>query len=202
MAWTEDLRGWTDADEWEEALSIDQPDQPPVVTDLQGAARLARRIAHLANDRAEIERTAQAEIARIQSWAEDRSLGIDRARSWLERGLRAYMEASGMLTTSLPAGTARLRPPRPRIEVLDRDAFVAWAEANDRHDLLSKQPSKSAIADADLHAVEAASDDLTKRQMFITDDGEIIPGVERAVGTIHTFTFSPTKETPDGPNDG
>lgn len=204
--WTDDLAQYADENEWEEALSIDQPDQPPVVTDLQGAARLARRIARLANDRAEIEATANAEIARIRAWQEDRTIGIDRARSWLERGLRAYMEASGMLTTSLPAGTARLRPPRPRIEVVDKEAFVEWADDNGRHDLLTWQPSRSAIADSGLTAVEGGSDDMTKRYFFITEDGEVIPGVERAIGTQHTFTFSPTKETPDAPdvqpNDG
>ena len=198
MAWTEDLAQYAD-DFDDETLAIDQPDQPPIVDDLQGAARLARRIARLANDRAEIEATAQAEIARIQSWLEDRAFGIDRARSWLERGLRAYMESSGTLTTSLPAGTARLRPPRPRIDVTDEEAFVAWAVANQREDLLSKRPAKRAIADSDLTAVEGESDDLTHRFVLITDEGEVAPGVQRVIGTTHTFTFAPTKEKPDAP---
>jgi len=198
MAWTEDLAMYGDDEGLDEAFATEG--EPPIVDDLQGAARLARRIAKLAGDRAEIEATAQAEIARIRSWADDRCFGIDRASTWLERGLRAYMEASGMLTTSLPAGTARLRPPRPRIDIVDEDDFLAWAEFN-RPDLLISRPSKRLIADSDLQPVLADEDDLASRYQFVTDDAEVVPGVQRVIGKAHTFTFNPTKESPDAPTD-
>jgi len=192
--WAQDLDEFVREEDWRDE---DFESEPPRIEDMAGAARVARRLSGLARDRADVEATAAAEIGRIRSWAEDRTFGIDKQSAWLGRALRAYMEQTGSLTASLPSGVGRLRPPRARIEFTDEDEFVAWCEQNDRDDLLAKRPSKSAVADAeDLDFREGEGDEMTSRFVVVTTDGEVVPGVQRTIGRVHSFSFAPTKEKP------
>ncbi len=94
--------------------------------------------------------------------------------AWLEREIEADDSKKPRQSRSLPCGvTVKRTKGRERVDVFDEDAFVAWALDTDHTDLIKTKhaPSKVDIAGLTQHDGQ-----------FITEDGEIVPGVTVVTG--------------------
>lgn len=148
----------------------------------------------LARNRAEQEQVlalAQEQRDRLDEWVEERLKALQADERFFEGGVADYWRRElepevvsrmdqGMTldaawaavrtkSRKLPHGTLKGIRGSTKVVLDDVDAFVAWARANDRTDLLTApapQPSKTAIAaDIDIIAGRAVI------------DGEVLPGV-------------------------
>jgi hypothetical protein len=132
-----------------------------------------------------------AERARMDAWlAEQTAVPLARIAG-LERALEGWARMAhaadpSRKTWDLSSGVIRLRPARASVEVESAFSFVDWALANARLDLLSILPAKSAVA-AETRKVDTETEDCTV-EVFISGDGETIPGVVSVKAKSLSFT--------------
>jgi len=74
-----------------------------------------------------IDAHAEAEIERIQQWANAEAGKLERKMAWHTRGLKAFCWSSGAKTIRLIAGTLKRRKGRSKVEVEDEMAYNKWA---------------------------------------------------------------------------
>lgn len=110
------------------------------------ADALLRRADRLKGEQARIERAAQRRIDKVTTWKADRVAGVTSDALRVYQSLQLFMgrwhrENPKRKTLPLTNGKLTLRGPGAgRIEVTDERAFVTWAEANGRKDLLRYSP--------------------------------------------------------------
>lgn len=178
------------ADELQDALA-ETYEAPPVGSEeaeqwritSDGMASWAARKVRQA--RAEIDRlTAQAdeERARIEDWLNDRTYGLRRQVEFFTEHLSGYYSQLHADNPDLPktypvlgAKLGRRKNP-DRVEVTDEEAFISWAMANGRRDLLNVSPAKKALRSLDWLITEEG------REFAVTEEGEKVPGVVWVVG--------------------
>lgn len=110
----------------------DAPDEPPEPPeDTIGADRLLGRVRSYERTAAEIEGLAQANIAKIMAWRDDRISGVERSIAFHSRSLEVWMrsvhESSGgkVKTQNLPHGVLAVRKSPTRVVVDDDEAAAA-----------------------------------------------------------------------------
>lgn len=130
-------------DEARERFSIDTPEK---------ASWAMRKLGKVLKKRAEIREVAERRKEMIDAWCGAEIARTERDReffgnllvNWHERQL---IEDPGCKTINLPEGTLKARKSPDKIDVFDADAFIAWAEEQDRNDLLrvNVAPDKTAL---------------------------------------------------------
>lgn len=81
----------------------------------------------------EIAHIAEAEIQRIQAWAEHESREPMRDAEYFEGILTEYgmtQRAEGRKTVSTPYGSIKSRMGQPKYTFVDKEQFIEWAKAN------------------------------------------------------------------------
>ncbi len=115
---------------------------------------------------AEQERITQWLNLQLTRWQADESFFLGALEGYHRRVLEQDPKAKSI---SLPAGKLKSIQGQPRVEVSDMGAFVDWARAYERFDLMrvSYEPVKAAIKSLPVN-----------EGVPVTEDGEIVPGVE------------------------
>ncbi|MGE4426068.1 MAG: hypothetical protein AB7G37_06430 [Solirubrobacteraceae bacterium] len=122
-------------------------------------------------------RVADFQRRRIETQLDDMGIeGVPSVDAWKKVKLKRY---------PLPSGVAKVERRATAIEIVDANAFVAWADANGRYDLLELRPSKSALNDAGL-----TLDEVSRR---VLDGDEIVPGLETVPARL-VYGASATKD--------
>lgn len=116
----------------------------------------------------EIAYIAEAEIQRIQAWAEHESREPMRDVDYFEGILVEYgrtQREQGRKSVSTPYGTIKSRMGQPKYTFIDKDEFLAWAKANHPTWVAVKEePALSVIKSETSGPVDEGT-------------GEIIPGL-------------------------
>lgn len=159
------------------------------ITDDAAATWAVRTYAAAQEERGRIRQAAQAEIDRIQRWAEAADCGPARTVEVMTGKLADYHRALAEQADregrkfpagyKLAAGTIKRNPGRPKVEVLDETAFTDWAVAN-WPAAVTRRPAVSALADLpddDGRLIDPAS-------------GEPVPGVRRRPA-IPSYSIAP-----------
>lgn len=113
-----------------------------------------RRLADLRAEEARDAATYDAEVDKLKDWANRRHKSREWDLSFFERHLEDYARRqraeTGRKTVDLPSGVVRTTERKARVIVDDDAAFIAWAQANDRLDLLrlSTAVDKAAVGKA------------------------------------------------------
>lgn len=154
-----------------------------------------RRLARLRRLQAENEAVAHAEIQRIRVWLDEENRKLAQKASWIEEALTGYHAAlleqdPRRKTISLPAGSLKARKHPDRVDVVDADAFVAWAQEH-RPDLVR---TKVEPAKTEVKRLLSVGPEVEPGTFAMVDPatGEPAPGVVHVPGEI-SFTV----DTPD-----
>lgn len=113
---------------------VDDVDEVPAPENLEQADWQLRKLARLRRLILDNEKIAAIEINHIKRWRDEENGKLERSASFYERNLAlfhaALLEQDDKRTSvSLPAGALKSRANPPRVEVVETDAFVAWALA-------------------------------------------------------------------------
>jgi phage host-nuclease inhibitor protein Gam len=136
--------------------------------------------------RAKIEENkaiAQAEAERIAAWLEHVNAAFADDIGYFEGQLRQYAEtqrAEGRKSVELPHGKIKSRAVNPKFAVEDKEAFLAWARANN--------PALIRITEAP--AITEMNTALSKSDVGVAVDanGEVVPGVSVVDASV-SYTF-------------
>jgi len=173
-----------------DALSWDNENSPAPevreafrVEDDQQATWAMRKLAAARNRIAEIESIANAEIDRIQEWADAECRQPMRDAEYFKFILTEYARdqraTEGRKTISTPYGAVKSRMSQEKFVVEDQDAFLEWARKNHPEFIRVKElPDLVALKDSALNVPGAAVD---------SESGEVIPGLRSEPGSP-TFT--------------
>lgn len=134
----------------------DEAIEPP--TDADKANGMLRQLRGIARELRRIDMLAEQEIARISSWRNDRSFGLNRRRSMIEAALEAWMRAVNRVqpkrkSEALPNGTVKLRAGKRSVAITDPGAFLTWWRA-DTTMRVAKELHDLGVTDADTFAPE------------------------------------------------
>src|SRR5262245_33209614 len=176
-----------------------------VIDNDQLASWALRKLQRLEAEAAERRAYVEAEIARVRQWAMDLDQRDARERLFFEGLLHGYLQRlreAGTLgerrSYRLPQGTLQFRAVSIDYEVVDPDAFLAWAQAQGltrvkeeprwgdiKKGLQAEQPSIGAGVTAE--RINEASGEVTQ---------ERVPGVQvsRAPGETFSIRFADVKE--------
>lgn len=167
----------------EEAALSGDPDRFRCDTDDKAAWAL-RKLRDARARLARIETQATEGRRRIDEWVAQESKAPNRDIAAFEGMLRAYHEHvlatdPNRKTIRLPDGELTARKAPGAVDVVDLDAFLAWAD-DGHHEFLriKAEPNKTALAGVTLKLENAEFSDL------VTDDGERIPGVVVRAGRV------------------
>lgn len=155
------------------------------------ANRVVWRHGRLSAQLAEAEALYQAELARLNEWIEGERHRVGRQVKFLEALAETYHRRllandRTRKTVRLPAGDLKAQKARDHWAI-DPTVFVAWAEANDREDLLRRpapQPAKDVIKKRLIPANATNGE-----SQALTVDGELVPGVTVHVAEETDLTF-------------
>jgi hypothetical protein len=145
-----------------------------LIHDLDRADRTLRRLAQMDADMADVEALYRHRSNELGLWREAARRRDERVRAFLVARLEAFHRARlavnpRALTVHLPAGDLKSTAGQDAWTYTDEDAFVAWAQANGRSDLLRETVAP------DRNAVKKAF--TVKDGKAVTEDGEVVPGV-------------------------
>lgn len=176
-----------DAINWDATEAPEDRERFKITDDSQ--ATWAMRKAAAAKARlAEIQAIADAEIERIQAWAEQQSREPIRDVDYFEAILIEYaigQRAEGRKTISTPYGVVKSRAGQPKWKVDDAEAFLSWARRNNRPDLIRVKE------EADMARLKTEFEN-TGDAAVDPESGEVVPGV--SVSDAHTsFTVEVAK---------
>lgn len=190
--WAEAGLDWPDED-----LELDAPERKGFIIHSDSEAnhvlaRLARwereaaRVQGIVDD--ELERIAVFKAANLGTKDDPRGAAREAEfyRGVLVDYYRRLEDADPDLaqTRKLPGGTIGRRKNPDSLEVTDEAAFIRWAIANDRGDLLKpfELASKTTVRDALTPQADPKSVDHGSVLHFVDADGAVIPGVMYRVG--------------------
>jgi hypothetical protein len=187
-----------DLDEFVEGGPLPPDDEPlPPIEGQEHADAWLRRLARLRSDVDEINRTAHAEIDKIDAWRTDRVSGIERdlvrIQQHVESWARSMLKGAKRKSLSLPWGTPSRRAGSTTVVATDARAFETWALSEGREALLLaakvREPDKRAVAAAFKPGPVIEQDESVKRHAAVDDDGAVVPGVVLVVPVRDTFTI-------------
>lgn len=169
----------TDVLSWDSDDQQDYADRERFrITDDAQATWAMRKLAAAREALNGVANVAEAEIARVQAWAEQRSRQALQDAQYFEGILCEYaraQRAEGRKSVSTPYGTVKSRAGSPRWTI-DAEAFLAWARTA-HPDLIrvKEEPALAAVKDALQVADGGAVDPAT---------GEVVPGVAIAEAEV------------------
>lgn len=153
------------------------------VTSIAEAEWAMRRLAEAEAQIEAITRQAHEWVAEIEAWAAKESARPEATAAYFRGLLTEYLrdlraEDPTTATVRLPSGAIESTAKKPAPKITDPDALVEWARQHrpDAVETVTTHKVPAATAKRLGHIVEFDSDDGTTR-MFVTDDGEPIPGV-------------------------
>jgi len=152
------------------------------VADLDEANWIATKVGRLKARRAEITRAADAARARIAEFEADATKGLDADLAYYLGRLamfhRAiYAQDRKQKTVKLAGGTLNSRAGAVSVDVVDVDAFVAWAEANEHTETIDyKDPTVAKSAVAKKFGAKVG-DEPGEYPVVDADSGEVAPGI-------------------------
>lgn len=122
---------WDDLDQFLGDVPEEDYESPDTL-DADKANRMMRKLRRLQQWRTDTLATADAEVQRIVAWRDGRDRMISGEIGRIEDALEAYMRGRNrqdpkIKTQNLPNGTLKLRAPRTRVQIDDREAFMNWA---------------------------------------------------------------------------
>lgn len=154
--------------------------------DIEYADWAGRKWVACTEERSEIDRIAETQIARIKAWQDAEHARLDRKLGWLagtlERFAIARRVATKAATTKLPSVTISTRETRAGVEVVDEAAAIAWAEGRpwsaevvkvSKRLLKSKLPKEM----TEVVAPVENEDGVMVARLIDTTTGEPIPGL-------------------------
>lgn len=198
--------------EWpDENLELDAPERKGFTINSDAeAAKVVRRLARwqhevdrlariVADERAQIDAFEQANLG-----TKDEPRGAAREVWFYESVLVDYyrrledQDPDTPQTHKVPGGWMGRRKNPDSVEVTDPDAFVQWAIANDRGDLVGdiKPASKSALKAALTPQADPKKAEHGSTMHFVDADGVVIPGVMYKVGDDRYEAQAKASETP------
>lgn len=160
-----------------------------------------RKLAAAETEKARIRHEAQAEISRVQAWADDAEQAISHDVDFFTGCLVDYrhrLESADpklAKTYKLPAGSIARAKARRKVVLVDADALMEWALDNDR-DLLTVRPARAemmAAIGARYDLASAVDDPDTETEMVVVSTGEQVPGV-RIVRGADTYSAKPNTD--------
>ena len=144
--------------------SEEQLDPPPLGLEMDADAdRRLRSIRYWREELDKVHALAVLENRRIAEWLEKHERRIEKRLRWNEDARRAYLWSTGKKTLDLPSGQLRRRAGRERVDIVQEEVFIDWAEKAGMHDTLIR--------------VKKAVDKKAALQ-FVKDTGEEPPGLE------------------------
>jgi hypothetical protein len=149
--------------EWAGVEEKEEEDAGPEIVGVEDAERRLWVVKMLDAETKEVEVHYQNERERLDTWKECELSKVRRQRSWLEKGLRAFLEGAEKKTMTLVNGKLALRRGREKVVIEDEDAFC-----------LSRQGFT--------RTVERVSPDKKAILAHIKDTGEIPEGCELVYG--------------------
>lgn len=174
-----------------EEYLIGEPDVDEVDHELDVPANIeaadwqVRRLVRLRRRMAENEATAASEIQVIRTWLAEENARLQRSAAFFEQSLTAFHQQlldddPKRKTVSLPAGTLKARKHPDRVDVVDVDLFVRWAQAEKPELVRTKvEPDKTAIKKLLGVGPEAGDPEIGSVGHILIDPatGEAAPGV-------------------------
>jgi len=165
--------------------------EPPA--DAEAADFMLRRLARRFKLIDEAHAAAERVIERTRHWEHETTAGLRREAVQIQEALRQYHQAllakePKRTSVSLPAGTLKSKQNPDKVEVVDTNAFVAWA-LEEQPALLKHEPRKSLIKQT-LRVNGSALVDPTT--------GEKVPGLVAVAGERSfwvAFHTDPTTES-------
>jgi phage host-nuclease inhibitor protein Gam len=100
-----------------------EDDAGPEIVGVEDAERRLWVVKMLDAETREVEAHYQNERERLDTWKEAELGKVGRQRSWLEKGLRAFLEGAEKKTMALVNGKLSLRKGREKVVIEDEDAF-------------------------------------------------------------------------------
>jgi len=129
-----------------------------------------RKLASLRRKQAENKAIAEAEIQRVTKWLETVNTSLENDASYFEAVLTPYallQRSEGRKSVLLPHGTIKTTAGRPKIEIEDEEAFLAWAKESENSVIRIK-------TEIDKKALNAL---IRDDNQVISTQGEIVPAV-------------------------
>lgn len=151
---------------------IEEPAREPFIVDDDSKADWAmRKLASIRRKQAENKAIFDRESQRVAEWLEKVNTALERDAEWFEANLKPYallQRSEGRKSVVLPHGTIKTTAGRPKFEIEDESAFLAWAETNQPELVrVKKEIDKKALG-----ALNQAEDKV------ISTQGEIVPAVK------------------------
>jgi len=109
--------------EWAGVEEKEEEDAGPEIVGVEDAERRLWVVKMLDAEAREVEAHYQNERERLDTWKGCELGKVRRQRSWLEKGLRAFLEGAGKKTMALVNGKLSLRKGREKVVIEDEDAF-------------------------------------------------------------------------------
>lgn len=168
------------------------------IEDRNRADRVMRKLRRLDARAAEADALHQARIEELDEWRDDERRRDARKRLFLEAGLAQFhalvlAEDPTVKTINLPSGDCTSNAGQPTWTYSDPAAFLAWALAGQREDVLRRKPAPA--PEIDKAAVRKAFAGQVKDDgRAIDGNGEIVPGLV-VLPAVRTFTAKPRQET-------
>lgn len=186
----------------------DDPATPRTPPDIATASAIMRKLRALAQEKADIDRTVDAEIARLEAFRADATSGIvselARGELAIEAFTRQWSPHSHKKTLNLPGGSGSLRGPgKGKLVTHDAAAFEAFVIEHQED--VTVDTMTVLYPDLVRVKVEPVADTLkdltaqgTENPMMLNlalPDGTVVPGVhlERATQDTFTLTIEGTK---------
>lgn len=154
-------------------------------TDDVAAEKVMRRLVAAHRRRRQILDQAEEMLDPIIRWRDDALKPWDRRIAWLTDHLRLYAvkrrwrlgeKDPAAKTLKLPSGTVPTRRKDRTVDVMDAEAFVTWAKAVGRLDLI-RQPDPPPPAPAKVDIKKAVLIVEKDGALLAVIDGEVVPGL-------------------------
>lgn len=158
-----------------------------------------RKLTRIAQRRDQVEDLYAVERDALDNWRAGELAALDRDQGFFEVKLREYHEAiladePKRKTLSFPAGKHTAQRGSVRVEVTDAQKFADWCDENvdDPSELVKladPEPKKAEVAKR--FGAKVPNADEAGRWPAITDEGEVVPGVELVREEAVTYKAKP-----------
>lgn len=161
---------------------IEEPVREAFIVDDDGKADWAmRKLASVRRKQADNQSIYDREVARVAEWLQKVNTDLERDAEWFESNLKPYAlleRSNGRKSILLPHGTIKTTAGRPKIEITDEIAFLAWAESSQPELIRIKKEIDKKV----LNTLLTDSGDV------ISTQGEIVPAVQ-VTPALTSFSF-------------
>lgn len=104
------------------------PHEEHVITNQEEAEKSLAALAHWDKKEAEVTEHGTAQRDKADRYLQGELAKIERKQAWHRSALRAYLESQGKRKLSLTNGKVNLVSGRPKLKLIDTDAFIQWTQ--------------------------------------------------------------------------